>query len=846
MIELSSAFWKLEIGPTLYKLRGLGLPIAEAQMEPACIADYLRDHVTRRKNVAGFWQQAQDYLLQSGAAEIQRLCRYLHVQPSIYTTYWQRHGGQYLGAASKALVMEHLAPGRLQARKSIYPAPKPRSGSFLPGRGWKEMLVMPFWDLPGRFSGFLFLGNDPVEVLYYPVTVRAGSSPKYFEAGLSFLPAALQEAPHPLFGNALIVCTDPCIVAQLQFRHLRENTRPLPMVGAYYHPKIRTQLPWDWLATDDLIAWSPSWSRAAFLCARQARAGLSPYTTTGMERSRLLQQRVGTDWLRTIIAKATTWQQALRRCLPDATGESAEELFAELELQGQELRTFLQESDDALRQRFEQLLTSPRHGVCVRYSGQAFCELDDAWYKLPDNQLICGCVVRIEQTLVAPNRRKYYKGSVRYRGETFTFTELAPRIERRGLLRWACDYVASQGRRQPVYANAWNRAGVNLAMTFHAPVVATAAERVGWDGNLRAFTLPQFAVHRGGDVVREPLCLFDEKTAPARNIAPVEALTPDDLRALATENDETRLFWATLTCVFQNIVAPAFGQPACSIYLDGLGAQIIGNAVVHQCGCLAAADPRQLRHALRAHSWPVLWTKQVDDVLGQWFTLHRPQHLILMPTPSLARLLGIRGHWTGVSCPRACGSLQKLCGIATRALPAYLRYFCRQRHWLPNDGLPTAENLLADLAEWMEQCAPGCGQVVLGARHYLETPAIPAWQHFVRLVGCLVEEGLIVPVRASGASAPAGLVSFGDGRLWISQDRFSTRALRLAGLAPDLTLITDSLKAAGVLLSEEQYHEEFGWVIREAWWSEQFRKLNVPPQPPQVQYGTLPLPVDAR
>ena len=125
---------------------------------------------------------------------------------------------------------------------------------IFPGVGWGEVLVIPYYDMPGRICAFYFIGRGgrPED--------RRFCVPRIFsqgylahgnvEAGLAGLDTI--ENAYGRYNGCVLALADPFNALQLQMRHLHISLRPLPIVTWYDGKSERTQRTWQLLA-----GWQP-------------------------------------------------------------------------------------------------------------------------------------------------------------------------------------------------------------------------------------------------------------------------------------------------------------------------------------------------------------------------------------------------------------------------------------------------------------------------------------------------------------------------------------------------------------------------------------------------------------
>jgi hypothetical protein len=118
---------------------------------------------------------------------------------------WKSRTGRFIGSANRKETDAVLEPTRTANWDAVKTK---RSGSCpsrnFTGKKWDDLLVIPYWDLPGRICAFLFIGRDGK--MHQDVKYKSlihGSD----EAGLAMLPA-LMDGRHSHFGHTKFIMCD--------------------------------------------------------------------------------------------------------------------------------------------------------------------------------------------------------------------------------------------------------------------------------------------------------------------------------------------------------------------------------------------------------------------------------------------------------------------------------------------------------------------------------------------------------------------------------------------------------------------------------------------------------------
>lgn len=843
MIELAAHAWKLDLPLAVHKMLDLiGFP----SPPPDVLARYCRA-VERRRRADRFWKEAQTRADTHPSPELRALQRRFGGNDT--GAAWAAYGGAIVGATHLEVVEAYFAPYIGRSRHA-YRADGTRQDSgarhcFRPRSQWKDMLVVPFWELPGKLNGFLFIGRDGKpengDFQYYWLRVNAENK----EAGLAMLPAAMLP-PHPILGTTLFAITDAFRAVHWQLSWMRSGDRPLPIVLPYESLEhgIHTERVWSWLPVEDVVFWAPTLTVDTIAQAVRAPQGLvSTLEVTPRELERYMRDRPILQWLQAIKAAALPWQTVFRDMLRNAAASRVEELILRAGLRGQALRDLIDGSDQALQERLSRLSLRQSFVRSAKVGCHTIYEKDDSWYDAK-GALICNCIIHFEQLIkVQHSDRAFARGIIRFAGKTYPFFIPAGRSLDRGILDWAHDFLLDQGAGPLVYNPQWNRRIRSIAYQFHRPDLRISTDTIGWDPQDGGrFNFPTFSITSAGVVSDDFACLFYGQDVPCQNLGKPDTLPRKAIAGLSAYNEETQVFWATAACVLHNVIAPAMNAPTVGTVLDGEGAQALGRAAAKHLGCPLieqtagqSATGRIASQVLR-HRWPCyvsLSAKAIATAAAKdWFTGQAASNTITPLPWATARVLGIRDTWCIIHCNRKLGSMQLVSTAAEYVVPAYLQDLCARRLDILRHGPSGINDLLHDLADWFARLRGDKG-AVLAARQVLELPGLTSpVQHVMDLIARLIGDNVMPVVRDEIAPPHAARAAIGE--VQIPQRAFSEAVERISGIPPDVLLVTKTLAAAGVLLGEVEIHDDRYWRLQETWWCKELDKRAISPQSPET------------
>ncbi len=824
MITLVAKTWKLGIREALYKL-SVTSGFEPKLGDPKEVDNYVQRFHSRMERVTHFWQECQATHIRAETSGLRILQQRLNADNVL--DGWEEKGGQFLGSSTKQDVDATFNPVRVAHWEH---QKNKRSGSFpsqlLTGGKWADVLVVPFWDLPGRICGFLIIGREAnVETDF----VYKGVIDCSKDAGLAMLPALLTGAHHRL-GHTKFVFTDVDIAMRFHVRHFRDHSTPLPLAAAWTDDKFTTNEVWRYMSGRSIVFWGSDRLKS-IIQAKQAKGLVSLVNVTAQELDTNMRHATPVEWLLRMRAKAVPWITALQEYIQPLDDSTISNAFTLLNLPRSELDSFVEGCRDELRERLQLIFDHPSFANHVLFEGRQVCVKSDGWYLSKKDERISNAVVHLEHTLITADKRSYYRGVIKFNGAAYPFTEKTTTLKS-GMLSWAQAHLRDHARAGvSEFYPSWDKKSLQLAIKFHAPKQMDGVDVIGWDKANRQFNFPKFAIQAGGVVTTDFACLFDNETLPAQDLPAPGMIPRTHVAALAEHNDETQIFWAVAACVAANVIASAVNRNQTPILLSGSGAHGIGGSAAVRLGCqtlrLAERTPRSQPQTRLPDRGVCGWSSLVDGVLdiAQFGMIDQEEakNCIFNLNAMAGKVVALRGRANLITHNRQLGSLQLLHHAALFVIPNYIQDLYKRNIFLPGELPDLAADVLHDMADWFSQLG-GDRTAVEAANLILSTPhSKPASDYFCELAFRLFEDGELSHKHASfealDTSTAIVLIDEPEKRVWISQDRFSDAVKSAGGIAPDLLLITKSLAEQEILVSEPSLKQKHGWLVRASWWN---------------------------
>ena len=252
-IELAASAWKQDITTTVLKLNAHGISFPDNALDPSIIDKYILGHVEYRKGIRALWAAAQERLPLNDTPTIAKLHDKFTAGHTASSITWVRRGKQFLGGCH---INDVLRAFRQEKVRNSGPDLDPHTlnsgrGRIFKGRGWSDVLVLPYYELPGKIRGFTFIGRDggSKDIIYRRVSsgtegLKLGADTAAYDPGLSMYETMFSY--HPKYKSTTFVIADPLVALRLQLRHLKQSNTPLPICGSYSDGKLINR--WLWSA----------------------------------------------------------------------------------------------------------------------------------------------------------------------------------------------------------------------------------------------------------------------------------------------------------------------------------------------------------------------------------------------------------------------------------------------------------------------------------------------------------------------------------------------------------------------------------------------------------------------
>jgi len=614
--------------------------------------------------------------------------------------------GPLVGITNVTAVEQAFSPASMAAALAQRHTTNTSGHRVFLGPHWSDVLALAYSDMPGRISGFLFVGRDahPSLDFVYKRADRGFRGNRHVtpdaEAGLAFDERIFEH--HARIDRTVVAVGDPVLMLQLQFRQLRLTIRPLNLVSwldtdqwpkwKYDGRRTRTQDAWQMLFDTRIVFWSPTGLNIQVL--RQAIATEGSISTVGPSPNavletlnRYLQRTPPKEILDVVIRNAAPWHIALSRQLEKCTDAEVQKWLVQIEHEQENLDYILSRLSGDARDRMNALRVASLAPRTIDLDGKEIREIHNCWYRLRRGRpmtLLLNAALRVDRILInSEDGTQQAIGRVLFDDRVVPFCEPLATLETNAV-KFLSGLVLDSGAGILQCDTGFSRHLLRTAINFHEPERVDAVARVGWDPRSERYLFPGFQIAANGQVspTTSPLLAAD---APGRILAPpsADSVIPPQMLQLSEVNSEiTEVFWAVLAAIITNIAAPKWELTSAGICLVGAGAQSVGLAVSRALGCaeFSVNHPCDVESALRseaAHGMPLYCkfrTSLVRRAVQEFFEdTGVPRNCVVEMDWYSAQILSVGGGWHVIEANGAAVLPEAVARTAALVLPEFLR-----------------------------------------------------------------------------------------------------------------------------------------------------------------------------
>ena len=688
-------------------------------------------------------------------------------------------------------------------------------------------IVLPFYDVPGRLTGFLLWQYDDSHELKHTFISLSGYHRQKPEAGYFLLSTLDTPAPKLLRGLQFIV-EDPIWAIQTQCNYLARHGQTLPIAVSYSGPETESYgTTWGafhfsrrifhgYVASPELISRASNAKGYAAVVPQSTRVK-KPY---GHAIDHAIFGR-----LSLLRANAKTWQHALRDTVLGVGELNAQTFMQRLTIPHDRLGMFIDNHVDNFSKDFkDRVLASVKMALAAPTRTQKrriVVERDTGWWNQLGQQ-IANIRVVISRVLQADTGDKVYSGSIFMDNETYEFSDSAKRVERMGLLAYAATVMAPHGK-LVMFDRAWNRSSHMIAMQLRPPKLINIATKAGWDDSTNTFRFAKYELTHTGDVQPTGVWVARKNT---KLLPEPTQIAPLPIRDLIAPKHENSFIWVFTAAVIENLVAPILRKDTIATAVAANNFDLacrIGETLlcpVEKTTVFQRAIAHRFLNNITADaSWPVIGCSTFNDDV---FNPHVPKYfnrpLVLRLTRPVA-VSALSYGWQNIkeATTAARYDLDPLRYI----LPAYIQRALQTRmHLFSADESNIHKLVLEDLHGWLQATY---GEA-FNLQHANGLVAYPTHAHTELLTeikrAILTEKIAVLPAPRKSKQASNYLIRRRD-NWWLNRRAVDRYFYNTRSVIPNWLAIIDLLQQEGVYTGEDVVHNMHG-VLIDTNWCDQF------------------------
>ncbi len=838
LIELAVRTWKLSLPATVAKLllKDVDLPPDRVTLEALDTYDR-RVLQLRQRHLAG-WYKAQASL-QSSQSSLGVVLGKLGLRSELSGERFRSGPGQLLGGIwrddAERLFQDYTPQSK---SPTVHNWRNNSAGRLLRGPKWGHCVVTPYWDVPGRIRGYLFVGRnaDPAagDFVYREAMCTSetctNSHAAWGDAGLALHPQAVAAGGAKEWNNSVVAVDDAVLMIRLQQRHFRTTSQPLPLVAWKQHGKLRTTHSWGLTEPRRVVLWARQVTPELVLQAIQRNFDISltgPDTPGPHAWQSWLVSRPCHLLLKQVLRDARPWAEVVSQFICTAEPPQIEEIFHMLRLWHQPTDPLVEAIDDKARERLRTVLTADTPQRCTAVNRKLVTEQNDGWYETirRDVSLIVDAVLHIQQVVHQKEQnRTYYRGTIRYKGETIEFCERKEQIEKSPML-WMQRLLLEAGLGLLQFNPRWGQQVVGLALQLRPPQFVQAVDVVGWSAETSHFVFPTFSIDRRGEVQPLLLNLLTPET-PAKKLRPPTTFSPIELPLLTADTRGNSVAWALVLPTIVNAIAPTYGRVPTGLVLGGDGIAAAAQHLLDTLGWNSQVYQPAMEQEPLTHRWPTLLVNDSSALsLTRWLSqLKDRRHRVGAVEWRQAATLYVTGGWTLAEFEDAVDVSPAWRDVGRAVIPSYLQDLATRDFQLSQTSDDWYADVHEDVAAWIERLGGEGHGVRTASRRISNNHEQDRADTFGDLLARLHVECVMATVR-EGHLAPRGklcTVTRDSGDLFIPKESLTILARR--NLLLDAASISQLLVNAGQLLGEDDYDEKPGWLVRHEWWAQRLRR----------------------
>ncbi len=393
MIELAAAVWDVPLDVAAFRIDKDIAPLWTGDDKIERIKEYAFEHTAVRHRAKAMIEEAGANYPKCHSDEIRRLRERFRLTTTMPQERWEAGPAHFIGVMPKHKVEYAFNPKFVTGRACQ------TCSAVFKGFGWRDVLVIPFEDVPGRAAVVLFVGRngDKADRVYRAGGVKLNGP--LVEGG--FACAWAIEHSYATFDNHLIVCGDPFLALRIHIKHFTVARRPLPLVAYCDYLRYQTKNAWKHITKKPVLwGWrlTPSLLNQAILCDGMISIS-NLHEVTQAKIDHFVRDNEPKALMEKIIKKAKPWREALIEWADSVQDGAIEALVMGMISYKTDIAMLAK-----LHPRIASMAGLDRRVRTIRIDSYTLTERDGQWWASRKNEpsfLVMNAVMRITGTIPA-------------------------------------------------------------------------------------------------------------------------------------------------------------------------------------------------------------------------------------------------------------------------------------------------------------------------------------------------------------------------------------------------------------------------------------------------------------
>lgn len=555
-----------------------------------------------------FWEKCKTSDLLFTSTDVRGICDKLGIAIPRDARSWQNGMGKLIGFASREACEAGTAPPKMHEEDDPceYTRHSGDYRSFI-GKHWKNVVVVPFFDMPGRIREFKFIGMHEGRLVYANKILHHRKIHQK-SAALAFFDQIVKDSSH----EDLVVTDTLETAIRLHAKQMKEGKSLLPIVSVADFNQLdflKSLFPFKFTLCN------PKLGIETFPAIKASKSKV--YVETNANT--VLAKNSTNVWLDVVRNSAKDWKQVLEDWLATVRRPEGQAALGNMEFNSSDLAEIDSGHYPNILDIFKDLDKHNRRIVTVM--GEKFYQTNEGWILLTDHNIVSDTVIVIEAIFKDTDNKEKIAGYALHKGTKHPFFKPAAEFKDRGG-EFIRDVMSDNGIVSVHIDKRYTKFFYDISLSFHTPRVVHVSDNFGWNASEQLFRFKGFSIALDGKVTLDEMTTLQKTQAPGANILPPDETTKptlSDFLAVTATHETGSTFWLLAAYSVRSLLAPVLGlQPMPCFFYSSKGSE----EMVHRiCDALSIVEVDGSRYSDKGRNWPMLLVSTCRKRLKSSFEL---------------------------------------------------------------------------------------------------------------------------------------------------------------------------------------------------------------------------------